>query len=78
MMRTLMLAAAAVLSFGGGFAHAGDGGDDGGTIPITFFTELSGVDAQLGEQHNNVAANQHNAPATAYRTVERRSWRLAL
>ena len=74
MMRTLMLAAAVGLSFGVGFAHAGDGGEDGGTIPNTFFTELPSVDAQLAEQPNNVAANQHNAPATAYRTVERRSW----
>jgi len=72
-MRTLMLAAAAVLSFGVGIAHAGDGGEDGGTIPNTFFTELLGVDTQLGEQPNNVAPNQHNALATAH-TVERRSW----
>jgi hypothetical protein len=69
MMKTLMLTAAAVLSFGVGSAHA-DSGDDGGTIANTFFTTLPGVIAIApGQRPNGVAANQHNAPTTAYRTV---------
>jgi hypothetical protein len=42
MMKTLMLAAAAVLSFGVGSAHA-HSGEDGGTIANTFFTTLPGI-----------------------------------
>lgn len=57
-MKTMLLAAAAVLSLGVGAAYAeGDGGEDGGTIPNTFFTELPGVQVQQGQQPNNVAAN---------------------
>jgi len=64
-MKTMLLAAAAVLCLGAGAAYAdgdGDGGagEDGGTIPNTFFTELPGVDAQQGQQPNDVAVN---APA---------------
>jgi hypothetical protein len=62
-MKTMLLAAAAVLSLGVGAAYAegeGGGGEDGGTIPNTFFTELPGVDAQQGQQPNDVAVN---APA---------------
>lgn len=70
-MKTLMLAAAAVLSFGLGTAHA-DGGEDGGIIANTFFTTLPGVVAiASGQQPNGVAANQHNVPTTAYRTGSR-------
>jgi hypothetical protein len=68
-----MLAAAAVLSFGVGAAHAdGDGGEDGGIIANTNFTTLPGVVAiASGQRPNGVAANQYNAPATAYRTGSR-------
>jgi hypothetical protein len=71
MMKPLMLAAAAVPSFGVGSAHAdGDGGEDGGIIANTFFTTLPGVAAiASGQRPNGVAANQHDAPTTAYRTV---------
>jgi hypothetical protein len=41
MMKTLMLATAAMISFGVGSPHA-DNGDDGGTIANTFFTTLPG------------------------------------
>jgi hypothetical protein len=58
-MKTMLLAAAAVLSIGATAAYAGDGGEDGGTIPNTFFTELPRVDAQQGEQPNNVAVNRY-------------------
>ena len=69
-MKTLILAAATVLSFGVGFAHAADSGEDGGIIANTFFTTLPGVIAIApGPQTDAVAANQHNAPAAAYRTV---------
>ena len=54
-MRTMLLAAAAVLSLGVGAAYAD--GDDGGMIPNTFFTELPGVDVQQGPQPNDVAVN---------------------
>jgi hypothetical protein len=68
MMKTVMLAAVVVLSFGVGSAHAGDG-EDGGTIADTFFTTLPGVIATApGQRTNGVAANPHNAPTTAYRT----------
>lgn len=64
-MKTMLLAAAAVLSLGVGAAYAeGDGGagEDGGTVPNTFFTELPGVDAQQGRLPNNVAVNAPAAP----------------
>ncbi|HTI83612.1 MAG TPA: hypothetical protein VL614_24420 [Acetobacteraceae bacterium] len=64
-MKTMLLAAAAVLSLGVGAAYAdseGGSGEDGGTIPNTYFTELPGVDAQQGEQPNNVAVNAPTAP----------------
>ena len=68
MMKTLMLAAAAVLSFGVGSAHAD--GEDGGTIANTFFTALPGVIAIApGQQPDGVAAHPHDGPTTAYRTV---------
>jgi hypothetical protein len=57
-MRTMLLAAAAVLSLGVGAAYADSGGgEDGGVIPNTFFSELPGVDTQQGQQPNDVAAN---------------------
>lgn len=69
MMKTLVLAAAAVLSFGVGSAYA-ENGEDGGTIANTLFTTLPGVIAVApGERPNGVAANPHDAPTTAYRTV---------
>ena len=66
MMKTLMLATAAIISFGVGSPHA-DNGDDGGTIANTFFTTLPGVIATApGQRPNGVAANRRNAPTTAY------------
>jgi hypothetical protein len=56
-MKTMLLAAAAVLTLGVGAAYADGGGEEGGTIPNTFFTELPGVDAQQGELPNDVAVN---------------------
>jgi hypothetical protein len=42
-MKTILLAAAAMLCIGVGVAYAESGDDEGGTIPNTFFTELPGV-----------------------------------
>jgi hypothetical protein len=67
-MKAVMLAAAAVFSFGIGSSHAGDG-EDGGNIANTFFTTLPGVIATASEQRpNELIAKPHNAPTTAYRT----------
>ncbi len=71
-MKTMLLVAAAVLSLGAGAAYAqseGGAGEDGGTIPNTFFTELPGVDAQQGEQPNNVAVNAPAAPTNSAAAV---------
>ena len=71
-MKTMLLAAAAVLSLGVGAAYAegeGGAGEDGGTIPNTFFTELPGVDAQQGEQPNNVAVNAPTPPTNSAAVV---------
>lgn len=67
-MKTMLLAAAAVLALGAGAAYAegeGGAGEDGGTIPNTYFTELPGVDAQQGQQPNDVAANAPAAPTNS-------------
>lgn len=67
-MKTVMLAAAAVLSFGVSSAQAADS-EDGGTIANTFFPTLPDVIATApGQRPNGVAANPRNAPITAYRT----------
>jgi hypothetical protein len=63
-MKTMMLAAAAVLSFGVGSAFAGEGD---GTVANTFFTELPGVVAQAPSQQvpSAVARNQTGGAPTA-------------
>lgn len=70
-MKTMILATAAVLGIGIGAAYAGDG-EDAGTIPNTFFSELPGVIATApGEPANNVAAqDRFEAPVTAYGTQQ--------
>jgi hypothetical protein len=66
-MKTMFLAAAAVLGIGMGSAYA-DGGQ--GTIPNTFFTELPGVVAQAPGQtaRGAVGANSQVAHTQAYVT----------
>jgi hypothetical protein len=64
-MKTMMLAAAAVLSLGVGSAFANEG--DGGTVANTFFTQLPGVVAQAPSQQvpSAVARNQTGGAPTA-------------
>jgi hypothetical protein len=67
-MKTMMLAAAAVLSLGVGSAFAGEGD---GTVANTFFTQLPGVVAQAPSQQqvpSAVARNQGGAPTAAFVT----------
>ncbi len=63
-MKTMMLAAAAVLSLGVGSAFAGEGD---GTVANTFFTSLPGVVAQAPSQQvpTAVARNQNGGAPTA-------------
>ncbi len=70
-MKTIILAAAAVLGIGMGAAYAGDG-EDGAMIPDTYFSELPGVIATPpGEPFNNVAAqDRYGEPVTAYGTQQ--------
>ena len=57
-MKTILLAAAAMLCIGVGVAYAEAGDDEGGTIANTFFTELPGVvDTAPGAPANNVVVN---------------------
>ncbi|MGC1409444.1 MAG: hypothetical protein WA864_10925 [Acetobacteraceae bacterium] len=57
-MKTILLAAAAMLCIGVGVAYAESGDDEGGTIPNTFFTELPGVISTApGAPPNNFAVN---------------------
>ena len=67
-MKTMMLAAAAVLSLGIGSAYA-DGGE--GPTADTFFTELPGVIArpQVQQAPSALAANQSGAPVNTYATT---------
>ena len=59
-MRTLLFAAAAMLSIGMGVAYAESGDDEGGTGANTFFTELPGVTATApGAIPNDVAVNAY-------------------
>jgi hypothetical protein len=66
-MKTIMLAAAAVVSLGIGSAYAGDG--DGPTAD-TFFTELPGVVAQPPVQKpaSALASNSQGAHINTYVT----------
>jgi hypothetical protein len=73
-MKTMFLAAAAVLCISAGVAYAGDGGEggeSGGTIPNSYFTELPGALPQYGPQPNDVAVtNQYQyAPLSAKTAV---------
>ncbi len=69
-MKTMLLAAAAVLCLGAGAAYA-DEGDDGGIIPNTYFNELPGVIATApGMPPNNVSANAYQTmPQSSAATV---------
>ena len=59
-MRTLLFAAAAMLSIGMGAAYADSGDDEGGTIANTFFTELPGeVSTAPGALPNNAEVNAY-------------------
>ncbi len=63
-MKTLMLATAAVLGIGIGAAYAD--GEDGGTIPNTWFSELPGeISTPPGQAPNNVAAQDRYGPSVA-------------
>ena len=66
-MKTMMLAAAAVLALGVGSAFAGE---SDGTVANTFFTKLPGVVAQAPSQQvpSAVARNQGGAPTAAFVT----------
>jgi len=56
-MKTMFLAAAAMLCIGTGVAYA-DGVEDAGWVPNTWFTELPGeVSTAPGMPPNNVASN---------------------
>jgi hypothetical protein len=59
-MKTMLLAAAAALSFGVSAAYA-DGGQ--GTLPNTYFTELPGVIAQAPVQNAPSIATARNGQA---------------
>jgi hypothetical protein len=69
-MKSMMIAAAAVLGLGIGSAYA-DGGES--PIPNTFFTELPGVIAQAPVQQAPaaVAANQNGAEVNIFATSHR-------
>jgi hypothetical protein len=69
-MRTMMLAAAAVVALGVGSAFAGE---NNGTFADTFFTNLPGVVAQAPSQQvpSAVARNQGGAPTAAFVTSHR-------
>jgi hypothetical protein len=63
-MKTMFLAAAAVLCLGMGAAYADGGDTEGGGVPNTYFSELPGVIATApGQPPNDVAVNsQYAAP----------------
>ena len=69
-MRTMMLAAAAMVALGVGSAFAGE---NTGTFADTFFTNLPGVVAQAPSQQvpSAVARNQGGAPTAAFVTSHR-------
>ncbi len=57
-MKTILLAAAAMLCIGVGVAYADGGDDEGGAVANTFFSELPGVlPTAPGAPPNNVSAN---------------------
>jgi hypothetical protein len=73
-MKTIFLAAAAVLCISAGVAYAGggEGEESGGTVPDTFFTQLPGALPQYGPQPNNVAVtNQFVSPPADTAVVTR-------
>jgi hypothetical protein len=58
LMKTILLASAAVLCLSVGVAYADGGDNEGGTIANTLFTELPGVVSTApGAIPNNVAVN---------------------
>jgi hypothetical protein len=58
LMKTILLAASAMLCIGVGVAYADGGDDEGGAVANTFFTELPGVVATApGAIPNDVAVN---------------------
>jgi hypothetical protein len=67
-MNTMLRATMMVLSLGIGPAYAADGGEDGGTIPNTYFTELPGVIAVAPQQLPNVVvgSQQNGGSVNAY------------
>jgi hypothetical protein len=68
-MKTLLFAAAAMMSIGIGVAYADGGDDEGGTLANTFFTELPGVVSTApGAPSNNAQVNayQENYQATTH------------
>ena len=66
-MKTMLLAAAAVLCLGMSAAYADGGDDEGGPVANTYFAELPGVVAVAqGQGPNNAALNGYVAqPSTA-------------
>jgi len=69
-MKTMFLAAAAVLCISAGAAYADGGDDEGGMIANTYFTELPGqIAIAPGQQPNDVAVNSNYEPAPANTAV---------
>ncbi len=67
-MKTILLAAAAMLSIGAGVAYADSGDDEGGAVANTFFSELPGVvPTAPGAIPNNVAVNGYQTQTAADR-----------
>jgi hypothetical protein len=69
-MKTMLLAAAAVLCLGMSAAYADGGDDEGGAIANTYFSELPGVVAVApGQGPNNEAVNGYVAPPSTATAV---------
>ena len=74
-MKTILLAAAAMLCIGVGVAYADGGDDEGGAVANTFFSELPGVlPTAPGAPPNNVAVNGYQTmthPTTTSSATQR-------
>jgi hypothetical protein len=68
-MKTILLAASALLSLGVGVAYADGGDDEGGAVANTYFTELPGVVSTApGAIPNDLAANGYQTTTHAANT----------
>ena len=70
-MKTILLAASAMLCLGVGVAYADGGDDEGGAIANAYFTELPGVVSTApGAIPNDVAVNGYQTtPQNGYQTT---------